>query len=46
MGRMKKTGGKVTRCYVTLGSGVVPDCTGLRGREKPDLYEMHESREA
>ena len=34
-----------TRCHVALGSGLVPDYPGLRGREKPKLYETRESRE-
>ena len=39
--RLKAT----TRCHVTLGYGLAPDCSGLRGREKPEMYESHESRE-
>ena len=31
--------------YATLGVGLTPDCAGLRGREKPELYKTSKSRE-
>ena len=38
-GRMKKSGRKPTRHYTALAARLVPDCSGFRGREKPELYE-------
>ena len=43
--RMKETDRRATRHYATLGTGFVPNCSGLRGREKPELYETCKSRE-
>ena len=43
--RTKEMSVRVTRHHIALGSGLVPDCTGLRGREKLELYQMHKSRE-
>ena len=37
---------KKTICHIPLGSGLAPDCSRLSGREKPDMYETHKSREA
>ena len=31
-----------TRCHITLGTSLVPDCTGLTGRENPVIYETRE----
>ena len=44
--RTKKTVRRATRYYTTLCIGLAPLCLGLRGREKPELYRTHESREA
>ncbi len=32
--------------YVVLSSGLAPDCPGLRGGEKPEIYEIGENKEA
>ena len=45
-GRTKKTRGKVTRCYVALGSGLALDHPGLRDRKSPEQYETHQRSEA
>ena len=44
--RTKKTGRRITRSYTAPGAGLAQDCPGLRGREKPVLYQTRESREA
>ena len=41
----KKTGRRPTGCYAALVIGLAPDYPGLRGREKPELYQTCESRE-
>ena len=41
-GRLLKT---TTRRPIALGSSLVPNCPGLRGREKPEMYKTYESRE-
>ena len=43
---MEKTGRRATRRYTTLGAGLEPDFTTLRGREKSELYMTHESKDA
>ena len=42
----KKTDRRATWHYAALGAGLLPDCPGLRGREKPQLYQTHEIRES
>ena len=34
--RTKKTGRRATWSYAALGAGLASDCSGLRGREKPE----------
>ena len=41
----EKTSRRTTRHYVALGAGLEPDCPGLRGRKKPELYQICKSRE-
>ena len=40
----KRTGGIVTTRFAALGTGLLPDGTGLRGRECPELYETHQNK--
>ena len=43
---MKKTGRRASRRYFALDAGLAPHCPVLKGRENPELYQTHESREA
>ena len=44
--QITKTGRRATRHYVALAAGLVADCSMLRNREKPELYQSCESRKA
>ena len=41
----KETGRRAIRLYATLGAGLSPNCSGLKNREKPELYHTRESQE-
>ena len=36
----------ITKRHIALGSGLVPNCPGLRESKKPEMFEICKSREA